>query len=61
MHTMTECAHTGDVLSAIHATVFALRAMDGRNGGKGITAEDLRTAHPRLDTAKPLAHPGGKK
>lgn len=63
MHTMTECAHTGDVLAAIHATVHALRAMDGRNGGKGITAEDLRTAHPRLDSARPLTHQGvnGKK
>ncbi len=58
MHTMSESAHTGDLLAAIHSTLLSLKAMDGRNGGKGITADDLRTAHPRLDSAKPLSHPG---
>ncbi len=58
MHTMSECAHTGDVLASIHSTFFALKAMDALNGGKGMTAEDLRTGHPRLDSATALAHPG---
>jgi putative aminopeptidase FrvX len=61
MHTSSESAHTGDVLSAIHSTFHILKAMDGRNGGNGITADDLRGAHPRLDGAKPLGHPGNGK
>ena len=26
------------------------------NGGKGITADDLRNGHPRLDQSTPLTH-----
>ena len=58
MHTISECAHTGDVLASIHSTYHVLKAMDAKNGGKGMTAEDLMKGHPRLDSAKAVTHPG---
>ena len=58
MHTISESGHTGDVLAAIHGIEAALVHMDGMNGGKGITADDLRNAHPRFDSASELNHGG---
>lgn len=57
MHTASESACTKDVLSAIHATFRTIQAMDAENGGSGITADDLRSSHPRLDGASALGHP----
>ena len=54
MHTITETGHTADVLAAIHGMVATFRAMDKMNRGRGITRDDLKDGHPRLDTAKEL-------
>jgi endoglucanase len=54
MHTISECGHTGDVLSAIHATAGLLHHLDGLNG-TGATAEDFKGNHPRLDRSRPLS------
>jgi putative aminopeptidase FrvX len=56
MHTISESGHTGDVDAAIHAIHETLRHMDGLNDGAGITGEDLRDGHPRLDAAQNLTH-----
>lgn len=45
MHTISESAHTGDVLACIHALEATLRKMDR----EGIDADALRNGHPRLD------------
>ncbi|MCA8961086.1 MAG: M20/M25/M40 family metallo-hydrolase [Planctomycetes bacterium] len=50
MHTISECGHTGDILAAIHAVAAFLESIDRR----GLTAEDLRAGHVRLDDARPL-------
>ncbi len=55
MHTISELAHTGDVLAAIHGLEATLTHMDAANGGKGLDAEALRRGHPRLDQVEPLA------
>ncbi|MGE0431628.1 MAG: peptidase M42 [Planctomycetota bacterium] len=62
MHTISEAAHTGDVLAAVHGIWRGLEHMDGMNKGKGLRREDLLANHPRLDHAKALAHraPAGK-
>lgn len=52
MHTISETGHTSDVLAAIHGMVATFQAMDKMNRGKGLTAEDLKQGHPRLDQAK---------
>ncbi|MEE2889842.1 MAG: peptidase M42 [Planctomycetota bacterium] len=52
MHTISESAHTGDVIGAIHALVATLRKMDK----EGTSSEDLCGAHPRLDEVDTLAH-----
>ncbi|MEC9476969.1 MAG: peptidase M42 [Planctomycetota bacterium] len=52
MHTISESAHTGDVIAAIHSLVATLRQMDAR----GTSSEDLCGAHPRLDEVNSLAH-----
>lgn len=57
MHTITETGHTGDVLAAIHGLIASLRHMDALNHGKGITREDFKKNHPRLDQAAALACP----
>lgn len=49
MHTISEAAHTGDVLASIYALKGMLEHMDQMNDGKGCTSEDLKNAHPRLD------------
>ena len=55
MHTISECGHTGDVTAAIHAITDTLVAMDEANEGKGMTADEFRFGHPRLDNASALA------
>ncbi|MGE4618206.1 MAG: peptidase M42, partial [Planctomycetota bacterium] len=52
MHTISESAHTGDVIAATHALVATLRMMDEN----GTSSEDLCGAHPRLDEVNSLAH-----
>ena len=52
MHTISETGHTADVLAAIHAMVETFKAMDKMNRGKGLTRDDLKDGHPRLDSAK---------
>ena len=54
MHTISETGHTADVIAAIHAMVETFKAMDKMNRGKGISREDLKDGHPRLDKAKEL-------
>ncbi len=54
MHTISEAGHTGDVLAAIYALARTVQQMDKANDGKGITAEDLRSGHPRLDQCEEL-------
>jgi putative aminopeptidase FrvX len=56
MHTISESGHTGDIDAAIHALFHLIAEMDGMNGGSGITAEDLREGHPRLDHSTELTH-----
>lgn len=52
MHTVSESAHTGDVLASIHVLFETIKAMDAE--------DDLRSgfkeSHPRLDQASPLKH-----
>lgn len=52
MHTISETGHTGDVLAAIHGLAASFRDMDGMNRGKGISRDDLKNNHTRLDAAK---------
>lgn len=54
MHTISETGHTSDVLAAIHGMVETFKAMDGMNRGKGISRDDLKNGHPRLDGAKAI-------
>jgi endoglucanase len=54
MHTISETGHTGDVLAAIHVLVGLIEAMDAMNDDQGITRDDLRLGHPRLDRAESL-------
>ena len=62
MHTISESGHTGDVEASIHAIYQTMLHMDGMNSGKGITADDLRNSHPRLDESTTLTHrPAPKK
>ncbi len=51
MHTASESGHTGDVLASIHALAGLLRKFNGLNDGKGITRDDLKNNHIRLDNA----------
>lgn len=51
MHTISETGHTTDVLAAIHAMVETFKVMDKMNRGRGISREDLKNGHPRLDDA----------
>eukprot|EP00112_Aurelia_sp_Birch-Aquarium-sp1_P006072 Seg16797.2 transcript_id=Seg16797.2/GoldUCD/mRNA.D3Y31 product="hypothetical protein" protein_id=Seg16797.2/GoldUCD/D3Y31 len=54
MHTISETGHTLDVLAAIAGMEAAFIKMDKMNRGKGITRDDLKNNHPRLDTIKSL-------
>ncbi len=56
MHTISESGHTGDVDAAIDAMFHSLQHMDQMHDGHGITSEDLRDSHPRLDQSVELAH-----
>lgn len=56
MHTISESGYTGDVLAAIHGTVALLNHLNKMNGGKGATAEDFKSGHPRLDQAQVHDH-----
>ena len=49
MHTISESGHTGDVLAAVHGMAALLEDMDNANGGTGLTPDDFRSNHPRLD------------
>lgn len=49
MHTSSESAHTGDLLASIHALAGLLRQFNSLNDGKGITRDDLKNSHIRLD------------
>lgn len=49
MHTISEAGHTGDVLAAIHGMAALLSDMDAANDGEGLTRDDFRNGHPRLD------------
>ncbi|GLS91435.1 peptidase M28 [Psychromonas marina] len=48
MHTASESAHTGDLLASIHGITELLRHFDALNG-TGITRDDLKNSHIRLD------------
>ena len=54
MHTISETGHTTDVLGAIQGMIETFKAMDKMNRGKGISRDDLKDGHPRLDEAKGL-------
>lgn len=54
MHTVSESGHTGDVLAAVHALAAAIEAIDAANGGQGMTVDDFRNGHLRLDDASPI-------
>ena len=56
MHTISESGHTGDVDAAIHAIYQTMRRMDQENDGSGMTGDDLRDSHPRLDESSALTH-----
>lgn len=49
MHTASESAHTGDLQASIHAITELLRHFNGLNEGTGITRDDLKNSHIRLD------------
>jgi len=49
MHTASESAHTGDLLASIHAIAELLRYFNGLNDGAGISRDDLKNSHIRLD------------
>jgi putative aminopeptidase FrvX len=51
MHTISETAHTGDVLASIHALDSLLSLADQQK----LTPNSLRSNHPRLDLASPLS------
>jgi endoglucanase len=50
MHTISESAHTGDVLACIHMLHAAIQKLDR----DGVDAETLKNGHPRLDRVKQL-------
>ena len=50
MHTISETAHTGDVLAAIHAIKATIDLLER----EAVTADTFRSQHPRLDQAPPL-------
>lgn len=49
MHTSSESAHTGDLLASIHGITELLRHFNDFNGDSGITKDDLKNSHIRLD------------
>lgn len=51
MHTISESAHTHDVLAAIHAMHAFLKEADADN----LSSDDFREHHPRLDRSTPIS------
>jgi len=49
MHTSSESAHTGDLLASIQAITELLCYFNELNDGSGLTRNDLRNSHIRLD------------
>lgn len=56
MHTISEIGHTGDVLASVHLLAAGMHRIDGANEGRGMSADDFRNSHPRLDEAGALYH-----
>lgn len=50
MHTISESAHTGDILASLYGIEAFLREADA----DGLSADDFRAGHPRLDNAQTL-------
>ena len=57
MHTISESAHTGDVLAATHAIYETARAMDKIKQLR----EHFKSNHPRLDEANTITHKSSSK
>lgn len=57
MHTISESAHTGDVLAATHVIFETIKAMDKEKD----LHNSFKTNHPRLDKAKSIKHSAPKK
>lgn len=49
MHTASESAHIGDLQASIYGITELLRHFNGLNNGTGITKDDLKNSHIRLD------------
>jgi len=49
MHTASESAHIGDLQASIYAITALLRHFNGFNNKTGITKDDLKNSHIRLD------------
>lgn len=58
MHTISETGCTRDVIASIHGIEAAIRKIDSAHRGRGMTRDDFRNGHPRLDAAAPIGHPG---
>jgi endoglucanase len=54
MHTISETGHTKDILAAIAGMEATFLDLDKMNRNKGITRDDLKNNHARLDTAPSL-------
>ncbi|MGQ7844754.1 M20/M25/M40 family metallo-hydrolase [Granulosicoccus sp. 3-233] len=54
MHTISEAAHTGDVLAAVHVLKETILAMDAEDDLRAV----LKQSHPRLDDTTPITHQG---
>ena len=57
MHTISETAHTGDVLAAVYALTGTIRALDALPD----VHREFLDNHPRLDQASRLGHQGSDK
>ncbi|MCP4320366.1 MAG: M20/M25/M40 family metallo-hydrolase [Alteromonadales bacterium] len=49
MHTSSESAHTGDLFASISAITELLRYFNKLNNGAGLSRDDLKNSHIRLD------------
>ena len=54
MHTISETGHTKDILASIAGMEALFRDMDKMNRNKGITSDDFKNNHARLDTITSL-------
>jgi endoglucanase len=54
MHTISETGHTKDILAAIAGMEATFRDMDKMNRNKGISTDDLKNNHARLDTVSTI-------